>query len=237
MRKVDPFLTREKLVQFFFDLHRVFRCDDTQSAANPRDVGVDHHAACDAKGIAQNDVRRLASHARQRHQLVQRAGDLPIVLFHKCLTTGLDVFCLVAKEAGAADELLEGRKAHGRQIFCSGILGKELLGHLIDPLIGALRRKDCRHKQLQGRIETKRAVDNGIFGRQGPRHAGCVAFRFTFRFSRADDHGDGESSQRMRICGSLISVRCLVPGESCPAVRRAERKIIFLPAPCGPILA
>ena len=72
MTELCPLGTREEGHEIAFDLLRIFMLGQAETSGDPADVGVDHHAACDAKGIAQNDVRRLASHARQRHQLVQR---------------------------------------------------------------------------------------------------------------------------------------------------------------------
>ena len=113
MREVDPLLLRQLFHQVALDLHRVGLCRQAQPLGEPRHVRIDHHAGGDAEGRAQHDVGRLAAHARQVHEFLQRRGHLAAVLVDQLLAAGLDALGLVAKEAGALDGLFQLRQRRG----------------------------------------------------------------------------------------------------------------------------
>ena len=178
VRKVDPLFTRQQIIEFLFNLYRIFCLYNAEPATNSRNVCVDNHSAGDSVGIAKHHVGCLASYARELNELLYRARNSPIVLIHERLATGLDVLGFVTEKSGTPDGLLERGESYRRQVFGRRVESKEVFGHQIDPLVGALCRKDSRHKQLQRCFKTQRTVGIGIIGFQGPHHPAGVAFFF-----------------------------------------------------------
>ena len=98
--------------------------------------------------MAENQVPRLASDARERDELVNAVGHDTVIAREEIGGAGLDVPRLVVVEAGGPDVLLELLDRHLGEILETGILLKQLLGHHIDAGIGALRTQDRREEQL-----------------------------------------------------------------------------------------
>ena len=76
MREIDPFALRDDFHQISLDLFGRSAFGDSQQRGNSLDVRVDHHAAGNFPNGSQDNVGRFAPDARQRHQIVERLGDL-----------------------------------------------------------------------------------------------------------------------------------------------------------------
>ena len=94
----------------------------------------------------------FASDAGQRHQIVQRFGDLAAKPLDHSLCHAAKAGGLGSKEACRANDLLEIGLRRGGQRFDVGVFGKQHRRHHVDALIGTLGREDRCHKQLVRRL-------------------------------------------------------------------------------------
>src|SRR5215510_2765778 len=121
-------------------------------------MGIDDDAFIDAKGIAQDNIGRLAANSGERGKGFQRAGNGPLVLGDKLGCHGADISRLIAIETGRADYSLERLLGYLRVVFRSFAPGKKLLGDDIDALVRALRGKDGRHQQFERVLKVELAM-------------------------------------------------------------------------------
>jgi hypothetical protein len=66
----DPLRLRNYPHQVDLDLHRVGGLRQPEALREPLDMRVDHDAGRNAEGMAEDHVRRLPSHAGERHQIL-----------------------------------------------------------------------------------------------------------------------------------------------------------------------
>ena len=145
-------------------------------------VRVDGDADVGAERVPEYDVSRLAPHAGEGGQLIHRPRDLAAVIFHQRRGHAAQALGLVAEEAGRLDVLLH-RLPRGGGIVCGGlVLAEQVFRDLVHALVGALRRQDRRHQQLQRRAVVQAALGVGICplqDRQDRRDARCARGTFS----------------------------------------------------------
>ena len=121
MRKKGPILLRNEFHQDRLDLFRVGLAGEAEPGGEARDVGIDHNPDVDAVGVAENDVRRFASHAGELHERLHGRGNFSVVLLNEEPAAGADVFGLVAVEPNGAEIVLE-RGGIGFGVVAGGAL-------------------------------------------------------------------------------------------------------------------
>jgi len=98
--ELDPFRLRNDLHEILFYLFGRIGARQTQPVRQPENVRVHHNAGGNSIGGAQNHVRRLAGHSRQRQEFLHRFRDPPFELRQEPVAGSLDILGLVSKEAG-----------------------------------------------------------------------------------------------------------------------------------------
>ncbi|PQM49443.1 hypothetical protein C1Y40_00335 [Mycobacterium talmoniae] len=152
-----PLVTFDEFADGVFDLDRVLLGGPPPAPHQPPEVGVDGDAG-DIEGIAEDDVGGFAAHPGQGDQLGHGGRHLPVEPFHQSLPEADQRGCLVTEETGGADEVFE-LGAVGLGVVQRGpIAGEQRRGGQVDALIGALRRQDGGHRQLERRGEVQLAT-------------------------------------------------------------------------------
>jgi len=129
-------------------------------------VGVDRDRR-DAKRVAKDHVGRLPSHAGKLLEGFPVGGDLAVVLLEEASAHLDDVFRFAAIKPNLPDLGLEGFVRQRGEILGRVVFGKKPCSHHVDPLVGALGRKDRRDQQLKRRREVEFAFGVGIhFGQR-----------------------------------------------------------------------
>ena len=162
MAEVARFLRREYLTQLLFHTQRVLAAiGETQS---PRDA--DAVRVADVGGLAVNvtedQIRRLASDAGQRRELLHRAGDLAAVLFEQNFRALDEILRLGVVKSAGADHLADLLIRRVRE----GLKRRELLierrrDH-VHARVGALGGKTHGKKQLVVLLIVERAARVGV---------------------------------------------------------------------------
>ena len=80
MREQSPFLTFDQCPDGVFHFDGIFFLGPLPPTHEPTEVGVDGDSR-NVEGIAQHDVRGLASDAWEFHQIFELVRDLPVVAF------------------------------------------------------------------------------------------------------------------------------------------------------------
>ena len=169
---------RHRRHEVLLDLHRVLLAREPQAAAQPRHVGIDHDSRGKTEGGAEDDVGRLAPHAGKVDQLLELIRHPAFVLLDQYAAGGLDVFGLVAEEAGALHGLFQFGQRGGGEMGRIGVLAKQRRRDHVHPLVGALGREDRRHQQFQRRPEVQRALGLRVLAPQGADYLGGVSLGF-----------------------------------------------------------
>ena len=168
-REPAPLLRRHQRVQVVLDGDRIGLAREAKPARQPSDVGVDRQPG-KIECHRTHDVARLATDARQRHQVVEIARDLAVEAFFDRLRHAEQAAGLGAEEAGGADELLDPRRVGAGEIGRRRILGEQRRGHHVHALVGRLRRENRRDEQLVRIRMIERAAHVGIELRQAFDH-------------------------------------------------------------------
>ena len=71
MAEQSPLITREQPHEVLLDFCRVAVLRETKSSGNACHVSIDDYSFVNAKGIAQDNIRRLAADSRKRGQGVE----------------------------------------------------------------------------------------------------------------------------------------------------------------------
>jgi len=96
-------LARHEPGQRLLDFPGVGFGGQAKTLRKPSHVSVHHHAFFEAEGVAEDDIRSLASDACELGQLHHCAWNLAAVPLDEGAAAGLDVLRLVAKKAGGLD--------------------------------------------------------------------------------------------------------------------------------------
>ena len=70
-------------------------------------MSIYHHTFIDIESVAENDIRRLATHTGKSDQLGHRLRHFAVVVFDQCAAGILDTLGLIAEEADAPDVILQ----------------------------------------------------------------------------------------------------------------------------------
>ena len=149
MGDVDPLFGGYERHQILFDFLWGFLLGQAQPLGEPLDMGVDDDAVGQAKTDAAHDVGGLAGHAGQPGQFIHLARHFAAEFLADQSACALDALGFVAKETGGTDQFLQLRAVGGGHCFRRRETGEQGRRHLVDPLVGALGRKDRRHQQLK----------------------------------------------------------------------------------------
>src|SRR3954463_3128494 len=99
--------------------------------------------------VTENDIGRLATNARQLHEILHCLWHLAAVVRHHFSGHPEKRPRLAAKEPGRLDLWFELRSGRFRKRLWIGIALEEGRRNLIDALVGALRREDGRDQELE----------------------------------------------------------------------------------------
>lgn len=163
MTGLRPTFFRKQSAEILLNAHRVAFPGPAEATGETLDVGIDHHPR-GSENVAENDVGGLASDSGQGDQLLHALRHFAGMAFNQGPGAADEVFRLVAEKPGGANKILKFDGVGGSQGRSVGITAEKVGGHLIDPEIGTLRRKDGSDKQLQGRLKVQRALGVGIEG-------------------------------------------------------------------------
>ena len=107
MREHGPVVLRKQRHERLLDLHRVRAGGEAEPVAETRDVRVDDDAVVAPEGIAEDDVRRLASYTGKLHECVHVGWNIAAVTLHERGRHADEALRLVAEEARGPDDLLD----------------------------------------------------------------------------------------------------------------------------------
>jgi hypothetical protein len=161
VREHRPVTLGEQRTDRVLDLDGVGLLGPAEAAGQPAEVGVDGDAG-DVECVAEHDVGGLAAHARQLHEVLEAARDLPVVMLHQVGGELEQRLGLGAEEAQRPDDALEGLAVGGGHRASVGVGGEERGSHGVDPLVGGLRRQHGHHQQLERVVEVELAAGVGV---------------------------------------------------------------------------
>ena len=121
---------------------------EADAVGHAEDVGVHRHGG-QVEGHGGDHVGRLAPHAGQPLQLLQRVGHLALELVHQHPRQGRQVLALVVGVGYGVDVPEEVLRAGGGHGLRGGVGVEEGGGDHVHPLVRTLRRKHHRHQQLE----------------------------------------------------------------------------------------
>jgi|SRR5450755_130142 len=187
MREVEP-------VRAWYDAHQILLDFDwigvfrpAEASTEATDMCIDDEAFNDAKGVAQDHIRRLARHPRQTEQIGHRARHLASIDGENALAGGANIFGLVTVKTRRVDILLKLAWIGVREVLDAAVLLKELLCDDIHALVSTLCRELRGNQELQGVCEVKRAGrlwieaakldDNGVDLLGRARLRSCIRWR------------------------------------------------------------
>lgn len=157
MTEVVPVRRREEGTEVSFDDHRILRASQSEAAGEAGNVGIDDHTG-DAEGVTEDDIGGLTPDAGEGGKGRKFGRNHTSMFGNQCGGTGHEVFGLVVKKPGGADQRFDRAHICGSKSGRCRIALEEGGGDLIDPDIRALRRQDGRYQQLPGRSEMQRAL-------------------------------------------------------------------------------
>ncbi len=158
----DPVVGREYLYELLLDFLWSFRFGETEAATDTQDVGVDDDAFGFVEADAEDDIGGFASGTGDGDEFGEGFGDLRVEIGDEFAGRALERFCLVAEEAGGADEgfeLGECGPGHGGG---SGESAEEFRSDHVDAHVRALGGEDGGDEELEGRGVMERALDFGV---------------------------------------------------------------------------
>src|SRR3954470_13340320 len=154
VREHRPLFTREQRADLDLDLLWVSLRRPSKATRQASEVCVDSDAR-HAKRITEHHVRRLATDARKRHEVLELSRNLAIETVTQLLTQRHYRVRLRPKESCCADQLLELGSIGGCVRGGVRISLEHRWGNHVDPLVCALRRKDRCNQQLKWRSEVE----------------------------------------------------------------------------------
>lgn len=121
----------------------------TEPTRQANHMCVHHHALVFLKGVAEYDIGCFPTYAWQRNEFFHRIGNATTEIFFQFLAASLNIFRLVPEKSCGAYCLLN--------LFQRGICKRcwirkrleKCACHLVHPFVGALRREDGGHEQLE----------------------------------------------------------------------------------------
>ena len=124
---------------------------------------------CGLPELRRHHVRRLARHAGEPHQLLDRARHLAPELLQQRRHRPAQRARLLPEEARGVDVALELLGRHGQVVLRPPVLAKQPLRHAVDVHVGRLRREHHRHEQLERVAEAQRDLRVGVLVRRDGR--------------------------------------------------------------------
>jgi hypothetical protein len=159
--RLRPLRRRRRGAELLLDDFRIVAARDADPVRDAQHVAI-HGQSRNAKGVAQNDVGRLAADAGKRGELRHRLRDVPMMPFaDRCRHAG-ERFGLGAEEAGRLNLRLElggGRPVQRRRVW---IALEQRRRDLVHALVGALRGENRRDQELVRRGEVKLGIRAGM---------------------------------------------------------------------------
>ncbi len=155
----------------------------SQPVGQPAHVRVNNDPRVDPIRIPENHIGCFASDSRQSGQGFDRRRNLATMVDEDFSAGRLDVLRLVLVEPYTADGLGKSLGVSVRVVGWSAERLEELLGHLVDLLVGTLCREDCGHQQLKRIGKNELAVRIWIGRLQQSRDAFATTVSIGFGFS------------------------------------------------------
>ena len=145
----SPVGLRHQLHEMALDANRVLFMGERESAGESAYMGIHDDALVHPEGVAEHDVGGLSPDPRKIDELLHGVRYLATVIFRQSLPKADERARFVAEEAGGADKLFEFVGVGLCVVVRLRISFEQRRSDLIDALIGALRREDCGHEQLE----------------------------------------------------------------------------------------
>ena len=121
-----------------------------------------HGQSWNIKGIAEDDVGRLAADSAQRHQFFESAWDLAVIPGDDVGSKCQQAVGLGTEEPGRSDDFLDRRTIGGGEGVRIGKGGEKRWGDRIDSPIGGLRRQYGDDEELKRVVEIELTTGVGI---------------------------------------------------------------------------
>ena len=160
--EVGPLLLRHQLGDLGLDLDRVLLRGPAEPADQPAEVGVDGQPG-DAEGVAEDDVGRLA--ARRPGRVTRsaiRPGTSPSNRSTSAWLRPRTEFAFARKKPVGLRISSSSARSAPAQGDGVGVAGEQRRRHLVDHLVGGLRRQHGGDQQLEGVGEVELAVRVGV---------------------------------------------------------------------------
>lgn len=143
-----PLVGGHHRVQRRLDLHGVGLLGETESDRQSSHVGVDREPGL-VEGHRADHIGGLAPDAGKSDQVLQPVRDVTAVLVEQAARHALEALGLLTEEARGVDDLLEFGGVGLGEGDRIGPSPEDLGGGQVHPFVGALRRQDRGHQQLE----------------------------------------------------------------------------------------
>jgi hypothetical protein len=163
MAEANALLRWHDFHQVRFDFVGIRVVGKSQALGNAHDMGIDADGL-PAEGIAENDVGRLTSYARQREEIVDAVRDLPAEACDQLLAAAVNRFGFVAIKINFSDLDLQFGRCSASVIGGRTVGLEKFRRNLVDQIVARLSCEDQRDQELQRVfvIEIELGVGMGI---------------------------------------------------------------------------
>ena len=158
----DPFVLWDHGHQVMLDFFGVLVSRQIQALRKPHDMRVNHDAAGDSEGGAEDDVAGFARNAGEGKDFVHGARDFAAEFLQDAFAGANDRFCFIAEESRGTNFIFQFGGAGVGEIFWRFVFFVKFLGHLIHAHVGALRRENRGNEQLESVFVFQLAGGGGI---------------------------------------------------------------------------
>jgi hypothetical protein len=151
VRDVNPGAFRKQLHELPLDLHRILLVGERQPLADPPDVRVDEDPVVGLRPritVGEDDVRGLSRDTAQGREFRDRARHVTAEAIDDVARRGNDRPGLLTEKSRRFDDRFDIGGPGRRERFGCRVALEEPRSHLIDDLVGALRRQDRRDQEL-----------------------------------------------------------------------------------------
>jgi len=157
--EIVPLVNVDEVHQGELDLHGILGVDQAKEVRDAGDMGVDGYSR-DVVTVTQDTVGCLASHTRQRDEVVKCCRYFTTEPVDEFATARLNVLGLVAKETSGTNVLLQFLLRHSDKVLRRSILLEQGNGDDVHAFIRALRRQNGGDQQLERRGPVQ--ADTGV---------------------------------------------------------------------------
>src|SRR6266540_1437954 len=206
VRNLYPLRGRKESHQRFFDSLGIVAVRESQPVGDAKHVAIDRKTR-NAERVTENHVCGLAANSRQFRQRFHARRDLGTVVIDEGARHSDQGLCLLAKEPGRFDRLLQLAGIGIRERLCVCVSGKQRRCDLIDTLVARLRGEDGGNEQLERRAVVKLRIGVWMMALERIENALCDRLRLqcTGPFDSTGGVWDSEKMRRFS-CSAAMSV-------------------------------